>query len=144
MIRPLTQRDISTIVRQEEQVFGYTLGSDHYIQGFELGATFGFVVDKEGIQAALLCWQNDRFVQIDNLYVLSTSRKQGLGKKLLTELFDELQRRGITEASLEVATVNTVAIHLYESMGFTITQTLHHYLPDRSDAYRMIYRKESK
>jgi len=143
MIRPLTKADIAVIVAQEQAVFGYSLGQTHYQQGFVLSATFGFVMEEDTIQAALLCWQNGSFVQIDNLYVLPAFQQRGLATQLLSTFFQVLDERGIEQVSLEVAVTNHVAIHLYESFGFVKTTTISNYLPDRSDAYRMTYTKES-
>lgn len=144
MIRPLTKEDIPTIIAQEQQVFGYSLGQTHYEQGFILSATFGYVMEEETIQAALLCWQNESFVQIDNLYVLPEFQQQGRAKALLSTFMDSLSERGINQVSLEVAVKNQVAIHLYEAFGFIKTVTISNYLPDRSNAFRMVYTKESQ
>lgn len=143
MIRPLTKEDIPIIIAQEQQVFGYSLGPTHYEQGFRLSATFGYVMEEETIQAALLCWQNESFVQIDNLYVLPEFQHQGRAKTLLLTFMDSLHKRGINQVSLEVAVNNQIAIRLYESFGFVKTVTILNYLPDRSDAFRMVYTKGS-
>lgn len=144
MIRPLIKEDISTIIAHEQRVFGYSLGQTHYEQGFALSSTFGYVIEEDTIQAALLCWQNESFVQIDNLYVLPEFQQQGLANQLLSVFMDSLKERGITQVSLEVAVSNRIAIGLYEKFGFVKTVTISNYLPDRSDAFRMVYPKESQ
>lgn len=142
MIRSLTKEDISTIIAHEQRVFGYSLGQTHYEQGFALSATFGYVIEKDDILAALLCWQNESFVQIDNLYVLPEFQQQGFAKQLLSAFMDSLNERGISQVSLEVAVSNPIAIRLYEKFGFVKTVTISNYLPDHSDAHRMVYTKE--
>lgn len=144
MIRPLAVEDISAIIAHEQQVFGYSLGQTHYEQGFQLSASFGYVMEEETIQAALLCWQNESHAQIDNLYVLPEFQQRGLAKRLVSMFIDSLHERGINQVSLEVAVKNQVAIRLYESFGFVKTATILNYLPDRSDAFRMVYTKESQ
>ena len=141
MIRELHQDDILTIVAQEQEVFGYSLGESHYTKGFELKASFGFVYEKEMIQGAILGWQNEHYAQIDNLYVVPISQQQGIGRQLLEAFIQAVTKRGITEVSLEVAVTNEVAIQLYQRFGFRIKKEIKHYFPDQSSAYRMIYER---
>ena len=55
---------------------------------------------------------------ITNVAVEKNSQNQGIGKKLLEEMFQRTQKAGVCRLFLEVRAGNAAAIHLYEKMGF--------------------------
>lgn len=63
-------------------------------------------------------WQVFNEGHITNVAVLPSNRGLGLSKILLTNLFEICADRGITRLTLEVRESNSVAIKLYESLGF--------------------------
>ena len=56
--------------------------------------------------------------QLVNLAVLSTARRQGIGKQILSSLIEEAKSRGTKTIALEVRVSNAAAIALYERLGF--------------------------
>jgi len=65
----------------------------------------------------------DSFAHLLKIVVSPNVRGLGIGKKLLSESLDVLNTDGIKSIFLEVEEFNTVAINLYESLGFKI---IHH------------------
>ncbi|MFR2719095.1 MAG: ribosomal protein S18-alanine N-acetyltransferase [Ruminococcus sp.] len=55
---------------------------------------------------------------ITNVAVDKNSQNQGIGKKLLEEMFQRTQKAGVCRLFLEVRAGNAAALHLYEKMGF--------------------------
>lgn len=55
---------------------------------------------------------------ITNVAVEKNSQNQGIGKKLLEEMFQRTQKAGVCRLFLEVRAGNAAAHHLYEKMGF--------------------------
>lgn len=55
---------------------------------------------------------------ITNVAVEKNSQNQGIGKKLLEEMFQRTQKAGVCRLFLEVRAGNAAALHLYEKMGF--------------------------
>jgi ribosomal protein S18 acetylase RimI-like enzyme len=55
--------------------------------------------------------------RIDALYLLSAYHRRGIGKALLAGLLRFLQERGVSEAQLDVVTVNANAIAFYRTQG---------------------------
>lgn len=55
---------------------------------------------------------------ITNVAVEKNSQNQGIGKKLLEEMFQRIQKAGVCRLFLEVRAGNAAALHLYEKMGF--------------------------
>jgi diamine N-acetyltransferase len=55
---------------------------------------------------------------VDELYVESTFRQQGIGKQLLERTFKELEQYGVKQIFVEVWGCNQNAIELYQNMGF--------------------------
>ena len=53
-----------------------------------------------------------------NLAVLPDYRRQGIGKKLVLTLIDELQKKSIHSLTLEVRVSNVSALALYNKLGF--------------------------
>lgn len=55
---------------------------------------------------------------ITNVAVEKNRQNQGIGKKLLEEMFQRTQKAGVCRLFLEVRAGNAAALHLYEKMGF--------------------------
>lgn len=65
-------------------------------------------------------------------------RGQGLGRKLLDEVSENLRKAGATSILLQVEATNTTAINLYESSGFKKTGTLRDYYGAGRDGNEMM------
>ncbi|MCH5281978.1 MAG: ribosomal protein S18-alanine N-acetyltransferase [Lachnospiraceae bacterium] len=75
---------------------------------------------------------------INQVAVKESSRRQGIGKKLLEELLSRLKEQGITSVTLEVRKSNQAAIALYESLGFVLEgQRKNFYEKPMEDAWIM-------
>jgi len=59
-----------------------------------------------------------RFVEIDNLAVSASARRQGVGRALMEAAIAWAQRRGIGGVELGVHDFNADAIAFYEALGF--------------------------
>ncbi len=70
---------------------------------------------------------------ITTLAVAESERKQGYGRQIVNALLEEAQERGMTCATLEVRASNSPAIHLYESLGFTVVGTRKKYYPNNKE-----------
>jgi ribosomal-protein-alanine N-acetyltransferase len=76
---------------------------------------------------------------IQTLAVVPEHRGHGLGRKLLGQLMDEAQSRGVKALFLEVRADNPVALALYRSVGFHEIDRRHgYYQPDGVDAVVMV------
>lgn len=62
--------------------------------------------------------ETENFCHVCGLGVLPAFRRQGIAKKLMTELVSECKKRGIVEISLGVFYDNIGACQLYEALGF--------------------------
>ncbi|MEM0117316.1 MAG: ribosomal protein S18-alanine N-acetyltransferase [Conexivisphaerales archaeon] len=69
--------------------------------------------------------------------VLPEHRGKGLGRVLVEEGLRAAKEKGCREMYLEVRVTNSIAIRLYESLGFSIKQKLYRYYRDGEDAYLM-------
>jgi putative acetyltransferase len=56
--------------------------------------------------------------ELRKMYILSTARGGGVGRRLLTRCLDEARALGFTRCYLETLTGMDAAMHLYESCGF--------------------------
>lgn len=76
-----------------------------------------------------------------NLAVLPEYRRQGIGRKLVSELIDRLGRKGVHSLTLEVRASNDAAITLYHNLGFDqVGRRPGYYSGPKEDAF--ILRKE--
>ena len=70
---------------------------------------------------------------ITNIAVHPSSRKKGIGKKILDELISESLKRNVLAMTLEVRVSNEVAIGLYSSYGFKAAGTRPKYYHDNGE-----------
>ena len=74
---------------------------------------------------------------IASFAILEKYRKQGYGKKLMSICLQELQKKKYKNVILHVQTTNQVALNLYLSQGFTITETIKDYYGENKNGYTM-------
>ena len=76
-----------------------------------------------------------------NLAVLPDYRRQGVGRKLVSELVSSLKDSGVYSLTLEVRASNDAAIKLYNDLGFAqVGRRPNYYSAPKEDA--LILRKE--
>jgi len=75
-----------------------------------------YVIDPE--RGFLNVWIVQDEMQIQDLAVASSSRRQGLGRALLEATMKEAREQGVSSASLEVRESNRVGREFYRALGF--------------------------
>jgi ribosomal-protein-alanine N-acetyltransferase len=76
--------------------------------------------------------------ELETIAVAQDSQRQGIGRKILTALIDELKAAGVHQFLLEVRSSNLPAIALYRTQGFVQCGLRHGYYVDPiEDAVRM-------
>jgi ribosomal-protein-alanine N-acetyltransferase len=68
--------------------------------------------------------------ELETIAVVNSSRRRGLGRRLLDGLIRELQAGGAHEVALEVRGSNHAALGLYRSLGFVKTGLRKSYYAD--------------
>jgi putative acetyltransferase len=66
--------------------------------------------------------RGDQAVEIRKMYLQSSARGQGLGRYLLEQLEEAIQRRGFEQIWVETASVLKEAVQLYETSGYLPAQ----------------------
>jgi len=118
-IRPVTRDDLSQIAILEQEDVSY----------WSLAAQEKELIVKGGVQYAaadssdqLLGWCCARALapeaELLRIIVANKTRRQGIGKALLSRLRDELAGMGVDTLFLEVRSKNAPALSLYENFGF--------------------------
>ena len=98
------------------------------------GGTFDVLVDEnDNIQGTVGLYRiSQTTCEIRKMYLSSSLRGQGLGKKLLTHALSKAKELGYSRIELETASVLKEAIGLYERYGFR--QFTRDHLAARCDA----------
>ena len=82
-------------------------------------------IDEDGnITAAAFFEEQTKAIYLDVLYVLSSERSKGYGKKLLSVLKNYANKKGLDKIELVVKKNNNIAINLYEKKNFVINKQI--------------------
>lgn len=68
--------------------------------------------------------EKDDEIQLSKLYLLSTERRKGLGKQVISSLEKTAREQGISKIVLSVFEKNTESFKAYKKMGFRHTGSL--------------------
>ncbi|MFS0862336.1 GNAT family N-acetyltransferase [Fredinandcohnia sp. 179-A 10B2 NHS] len=80
-------------------------------------------VRKDGeIIACAMAWQEEELGVIEDVFVKTEWRKQGIAKFLLTTALTYLKDKDLEKAKLMVDTENEMALNLYKSVGFVVAE----------------------
>lgn len=97
------------------------------------------VVERDGrVVAFVLGWRRSRAeAHVVTLDVAAAVRRQGLGRRLVLELERRFRAAGVERMQLETAVTNTVAVALYERLGYRKIARLRRYYGPELDAWKM-------
>jgi len=146
-VRPMRRADLPRVAQVEERIypFPWTLGNfaDSLSAGYD-GWAFESVDEPPALLGyAVIMWLPDE-VHLLNLSVDAPQQGRGLGGQMLHWLMADTAERGARSMLLEVRPSNTVALRLYERLGFTRIGLRRRYYPahhgSREDAIVMMRR----
>lgn len=142
--------DLSAKLRQEiiliDQKFLNYYWNDQqwadYISAYE-NQSYVFLKQKEGMTISFALFMENELDNSLHLLKIVTHplyRGEGCGTELLAAAFDYLRHKAKPEPKvfLEVSVNNTIAIKLYEKLGFSRTRFVKKFYSDGSDALEMI------
>lgn len=145
MIRLATVSDGSALANIEQQCFGsHAWTVDMLIS--EINNTYSTVVAYTNTEGDIVGYLSARLagsvVEIGNIAVLDSYRRQGIARQLL-ELLHQMYQSTCDSIMLEVGVLNTGAVTLYHSCGYdTVATRCNFYAEGRyscRDAYTMIH-----
>ncbi len=138
-IRPATIQDLSTILKIENLSFSSPWTETHF--RYELKDNpyaFVLVAEAEGYVIGYIdFWITFQQAQINNLAVIPTLRRQGIGNVILSDAINRIIQSGCESITLEVRVSNLVAQKLYGKYGFKALIKKPHYYADGEDALLM-------
>jgi ribosomal-protein-alanine N-acetyltransferase len=94
-----------------------------FIVAIEMGDVVGYA----GV------WNVVDEAHITTVAVAPEHRRQGIGRRLVSELLGRAKESGMICATLEVRASNSGAIELYQKLGFTETARRKGYYPDNKE-----------
>ena len=116
--RPAALEDVNAILAVEQQAA--TAGhfaAEQYEQ--RVAGGFVHVAESDGALCGFLCARDvAREWEIENVVVPPSSRRRGIGDRLLAEFVQHARKRKATAIWLEVRASNQAARQLYEKHGF--------------------------
>jgi [ribosomal protein S18]-alanine N-acetyltransferase len=141
MIRFMQEADINRVLELELSLFQAPWSREQFLDEL-INNPFAlyYVYEKEGLIVAYVgLWDNGDIAQITTLGVDQNHQNQGIGKKMMLYVIELCLSHHIENLTLEVRVSNSKAIHLYQTLGFSIQTTRKQYYTDNyEDAYLML------
>lgn len=138
-IRDFEEKYLSGVCKVEESSFA---PSDRYPRWLfkyyaERGAVFKVaVLDREVVGYAVATLENSG-CHVVSIAVRPDFRGIGIGTALMCSILEDCVKRGARYAFLEVEVSNSIAIKLYEKLGFKVVSVLKNYYGSGRNAYLM-------
>lgn len=122
VIEPMTKEHISQVVEIEKQSFSLPWSKEAFLESFTYDhAMFLVALDyasKSTVAGYIGMYKVLNEGDITNIAVSPEYRGKGVGLALMNSLKELAQGKNIDNLILEVRESNSIAIHLYEKVGF--------------------------
>lgn len=118
-IESMTVDDIAQVAEIERQIFSIPWSEKAFRNSMESDNTI-YIVAKENDNVAGYAGMYLSFEEgnITNVAVNPLSRRKGIGEKIVRDILNRAYEKGVRDVFLEVRETNSVAIALYEKIGF--------------------------
>ena len=119
LIRRMEENDIESVSLLEAKSFSKPWSSNAFLDTLnnECYAFYVAYIGKEHVATAGFTITKPE-ADISNVCVKDIYRKQGIARKLLSYMMDDIAKEGVVDFTLEVRAGNTAAINLYTVLGF--------------------------
>ena len=118
-ISPLQEEDVSEVARIEREYYSLPWSEKAFRDALKRDYYRFLKAEVNGILAGYCGYQRSfEIADITNVTVQKEYRRQGIARRMLTELMAEGRAEGIERFTLEVRSSNEAAIALYKSLGF--------------------------
>ena len=131
--------DLDNVMAIERASFAYPWSARFFLQELRIPCARALLALVDGKTVGyIIYWVLPSAMDIHNLAVHPSHRRQGIGRFLLQAVIDEAKGGGLSRVTLEVRKSNEVAQRLYHSLGF-VTQGVRarYYSDDGEDALAM-------
>jgi ribosomal-protein-alanine N-acetyltransferase len=137
--RQMSASDLHEIMRIEKASFAYPWSTRFFLQELGVPCSRSLLAVTNGMTVGyIIYWLLATEVDIHNLAVDPSYRRQGIGHSLLQAVIDEAKKRRLSRVTLEVRKSNEAAQRLYRSAGFVIQGVRRgYYSDDGEDALAM-------
>lgn len=143
-IRRMTLADLDEVHALDERCFSLPWPKRSYIFEIEENKAGHCWVavqssgDRERVVGMIVCWLLMEDIHVATIATDQDFRRQGIGRALLLQAFEELSALGGERATLEVRENNLTARQMYLGMGFEVVGRRPKYYSDtREDAILM-------
>lgn len=147
VLRRLTAADAGHMASLERECFSLPWSEEQCRRAFAQKAFAAFgLQDQQELFAYVSLYHAVPEMEIINLAVRASLRRQGLGTRLLATVLQVARKMGIQRVLLEVRRGNLPAIALYESAGFREQGIRKHYYPDTGEdalVYAIEYKRRT-
>jgi ribosomal-protein-alanine N-acetyltransferase len=138
-IRWMIRRDMSEILRIEQQSFEFPWSEDDFVRCLRQRNCIGMVAECEDQIVGFMIYELHRMrLHILNFAVHSNFRRLGIGRQLTSKLISKLSFQRRTRILLEVRETNLDAQLFFRASGFRAVSVLRDFYEDTvEDAYLM-------
>jgi ribosomal-protein-alanine N-acetyltransferase len=138
-IRWMIRRDMSEILRIEQQSFEFPWSEDDFVRCLRQRNCIGMVAEWEEQIVGFMIYELHRTrLHILNFAVHGDYRRQGVGQQMVLKLISKLSHQRRTRILLEVRETNLEAQLFFRATGFRAVSVLRDFYEDTTeDAYLM-------
>ncbi len=129
IIRPITVQDLDSIMRIEDEVYGFPWSKKIFQDCLRAGYSCRLVERNGQVIAYAVMSMAAGEAHLLNLCVCHSNQREGVGQYLLSKLIEIAQNRSTDIIFLEVRSSNTIAIGLYEKNNFNEVGRRNEYYP---------------
>ena len=140
-IRWMIRRDMSDVLRIEQENFEFPWVDDDFIRCLRQRNCIGMVAEHEDRVVGFMIYElNKNRIQVLNFAVAPDFRRRGVGTQMVAKLIGKLSAQRRTRILLEVRETNLAAQLFFRTIGFRAVSVLRNFYDDTpEDAYLMQY-----
>ncbi|HEV2703280.1 MAG TPA: ribosomal protein S18-alanine N-acetyltransferase [Steroidobacteraceae bacterium] len=117
-VRPMHEADVCDVIRIERASYQFPWTEGIFYDCLRVAYLCRVAVQDQQIVGYAVMSMGAGEAHILNLCVREELRRSGVGRELIRYLLTQAEEAGMSEAFLEVRPSNTIALLLYESLGF--------------------------
>ncbi|MEH6469831.1 MAG: ribosomal protein S18-alanine N-acetyltransferase [Halopseudomonas sp.] len=118
LIRPMVEADLESVAQVEYRLFSSPTSLKQFRQSLDAGHCMWLAQRQDCICGYLVASHGGGVADLLTIGVDLQQRRMGVARRLLSGLFEQLQRLSVDELFLEVRQSNSAAIGLYLRCGF--------------------------